>query len=142
MKMQVSDRCIAEMKTFESLRLQVYADPAGLATIGWGHLLTHDDIVTKRFDAGITEAAADVLFLRDLLPKEDAVNALNLELKQGQFDALTDFAYNCGVGSLKTMISHGLDQVPQELPKWVHAGHEVLPGLVTRRKVELAWWNE
>jgi GH24 family phage-related lysozyme (muramidase) len=72
------------------------------------------------------------------------INSLFVDghLTQGQFDALVSFCYNEGFGRLHTMLSHGLANVPNELPHWVYAGTVKLPGLVTRRAQEVAWWNQ
>lgn len=57
-------------------------------------------------------------------------------------DAITDFAYNCGVGAyqmstLRRYINaqRWLDG-SNELPKWNHAGGQVVPGLTIRRARE------
>jgi GH24 family phage-related lysozyme (muramidase) len=52
------------------------------------------------------------------------------------------FCYNEGFGRLRTMLSHGLANVPNELPHWVYAGTVKLFGLVRRRAVEAQWWNQ
>ena len=47
------------------------------------------------------------------------------------------FAYNCGVGSLKTLLSgRSLNQVSEALLLYNKAGGRVLQGLVNRRKAE------
>lgn len=78
---------------------------------------------------------------------EHAVNSLvKGPLTQGQFDALVDFTYNLGAGtlahsSLLRMPNAGdYSRVPAELEKWIYAAGEVMPGLVARRKAEAALW--
>jgi len=72
---------------------------------------------------------------------------VKVKLTQNQFDVLTDFAYNAGVGNLKssTMLKKvnagDLDAVPTELMKWTKGGGKVLPGLVRRRQAAGAWWT-
>jgi hypothetical protein len=67
-------------------------------------------------------------------------------LTQNQFDVLVDFAYNAGVGALKSSTllkkvnAAQFDAVPAELMKWTKGGGKVLPGLVRRRQAESAWW--
>jgi GH24 family phage-related lysozyme (muramidase) len=39
------------------------------------------------------------------------------------------------------LMGHGFNQVPAQLPLWVHAAGVVEPGLVRRRAGELARWN-
>ena len=63
-------------------------------------------------------------------------------LNQNQFDALVSFVYNLGAGAfegstlLKDLNAHNFAAVPGQLEEWVHAGSQVLPGLVARRKAE------
>lgn len=134
--MQASQTCLSAIKNWEGCRLEVYTDLNGFPTIGYGHKL-----ISGESYASITQDQADALFLSDIKPFEQKVNALGLPLTQGQFDALVDFSFNLGFGNLKVMLSHGIDQVPNQLPRWVNAGGKVQPGLVTRRATEILWWN-
>ena len=60
---------------------------------------------------------------------------------------MVDFAYNAGVGNLKSSTllkkvnAAQFDDVPAELMKWTKGGGKVLPGLVRRRQAESAWWT-
>lgn len=82
--------------------------------------------------------------LRDDLAKAgEGVNALGVCKTQGQYDALTDFTFNLGLGQLKrsTLLKHIKHSAPTrliqaEFRKWVYAGGKVMPGLVTRRNWE------
>jgi lysozyme len=97
-------------------------------------------------DQPISRAAADRLLIRmientymppviTLCPGADT---------PGRLAALTDFAFNCGVGALKAStlrrkVNAGdWDAVPAELMKWVNGGGRRLPGLVRRREAEVA----
>jgi lysozyme len=135
----------------EALILHPYRDPAGHLTIGVGHLLTQDEIgkgvivingekVRWRTDY-LTEEQGMALFAQDLGRFEDAVNSYGLELTQNQFDVLVDFAFNAGEGALAQLLSHGLEEVPNQLPRWCHAGGQTLPGLEERRAAEVERWN-
>jgi GH24 family phage-related lysozyme (muramidase) len=86
----------------------------------------------------------DTLFDIDIASIDAQVNSLFQEgtLTQGQFDALVSFDYNLGMARLRTMLGHGLENVPLQLPRWIHDDHGILPGLVARRAVELSWWNQ
>jgi lysozyme len=135
------------LKKFEGCKLKAYRCPAGICTIGYGHTsaagkpLVNDGMT-------ITQEQAEEILKRDLERYETAVALLvKPDLTQNQFDVLVDFAYNAGVGNLKssTMLkkinSGDLDAVPDELMKWTKGGGKVLPGLVRRRQAEGAWWN-
>jgi len=58
--------------------------------------------------------------------------------------ALTDFAYNLGVARYrsstlrKRVDAQDWEAAKEELMKWVRGGGKVLPGLVRRRKAEVA----
>lgn len=135
------------VKQFEGCKLKAYRCPAGVCTIGYGH--TSAAGAPEVTDGmRITQAQADEILKRDLVKFESAVAGLvKVKLTQNQFDVLVDFAYNAGVGSLKssTMLkkinSGQLDAVPAELMKWTKGGGKELPGLVRRRQAEINWWT-
>jgi len=64
-----------------------------------------------------------------------------------QLAAITDFAFNLGVGrlaasTLRRKINAGdWEAVPDELRKWTRGGGKVLRGLVARREAEIALIN-
>lgn len=135
--MRVSDICFEKIQEFEGLRLTAYKCPAGVWTIGFGH--------TKGVKMGqaITKAQAETLLRGDLLPCEEYVRGLNLELTQGQFDALVDFCFNLGTGALQrsTLLQKIRTKADErtirgEFAKWVNAGGVRLQGLVKRRAWE------
>jgi GH24 family phage-related lysozyme (muramidase) len=138
--MQASDTCRNQIKAWESCKFAIYDDLNGHPTIGIGHKLTPPELTSAAYTEGITQDEADSLFLADLAPVEAQVDALG-HWTQGQFDALTSFTYNLGITATKTMLAHGLAMVPQELILWVHAGGKIAPGLVSRRALEVVWWN-
>lgn len=135
--MQTSANGFNLIEGFEGLCLQAYQDIVGVETIGYGHRI----LPTESFPNGITQAQAYTILESDVSKVEAALNGLNLALNQNQFDALIDFGFNLGVGSLKTMLSHGLAQVPTQILRWDHAGTQVVPGLLRRRQQELVLWN-
>jgi len=135
------------LKKFEGCKLKAYRCPANVCTIGYGHTSSAGapEVVDGMI---ITQADADEILRRDLIKYERSVQDLvKVELTQNQFDVLVDFAYNAGVGNLKssTMLKKinagDLDAVPAELMKWTKGGGKVLPGLVRRRQAEAAWWS-
>ena len=91
----------------------------------------------------ITRIQAELLFRKDLQPLEDGISALNLNIKQNQFDALVCFAYNTGLEKLKksTLLrkirTNPNDKtIRDEFMRWVYCGGQKLKGLERRRKVE------
>jgi len=82
-------------------RFKAYMDPVGILTIGWGHT----NATGRQFTADTvwTRAECDAALREDLAQFEAGVRALvKVELAQCQFDALVSFAYNCGLGNLKS----------------------------------------
>lgn len=138
-------RFIAQFEGFPSS--QPYNDPVGHCTVGYGHLL-HFGNCTQA-DRGkwhdITKREARRLLRRDLQEYADAVrNSVHRRLRQRDLDALTSFTFNNGIGAFQSStllrrLNAGENKCKvarEELPKWVHAGDQVLPGLVVRRKAE------
>jgi lysozyme len=120
-----------------------YNDPAGHATIGFGHLL-HLGAVTaadRKKWGRISRASALRLLRADAAPAVRAIREkIERPLAQHEFDALVSFLYNVGPGGIDgTSVARAVESggnVRAALAAWVHAGGKVLPGLVARRKAE------
>jgi GH24 family phage-related lysozyme (muramidase)/murein DD-endopeptidase MepM/ murein hydrolase activator NlpD len=133
----LSQKGLDLIKEFEGLRLKAYRDPVGVWTIGYGH--------TGGVKAGqvITQARAEQLLKGDTGWAQDAVRrSVKVPLSQGQFDALTSFTFNLGAGALasstlvKKLNAKDYAGAQKEFGRWVHAGGQVLAGLVRRRAAE------
>ena len=130
---------LAMTKQLEGLQLTAYQDQAGRWTVGYGH--AGPDV-----HAGltITQAQAEQLLESDLAAAVACVNrAVTSGINQNQFDALVDFVFNLGCGSLLSstllrFVNAGdfTSAAPQFL-LWDHAGGVVVPGLLQRRMAEL-----
>lgn len=131
--MKTSPNGLNFIKQFEGFRQFVYPDVAGKMTIGYGHLLTEGE----QFPNGITEAQGLDLLAQDLSGAEDSVSRFASQANQNQFDALVDFTFNLGAGSLQEMLSHGWDEVPVQMVRWDHAGGKQVAGLTARREKEV-----
>lgn len=127
-------------KKFEGLRLAAYQDQVGVWTIGYGH-------TGREVHGGmlITEGQADTLLHSDVAGAVACVNrAITGTISQSQFDALVDFAFNLGCGSLlsSTLLRHvnagEFDLAAPQFLLWDHAGGVVVPGLLARRQAEMA----
>ncbi len=139
--MQTSTAGIAFIKTNEGFVAHVY-DDNGKPCIGYGH----DLLPEESFPHPITEDEAELLLRGDLALIEVTLNiAVPQTCTQNQFDALCDFAYNAGIGSLKKMLGHGWSQVAAEMPRWqyedVDGIQKINPGLAARRAKEVALFN-
>lgn len=150
--MRTSTAGVALIKEFEGVRLEAYLCPAGIPTIGVGHTSAAGPPDVNLGDS-ISEDQAEEILRRDLRAVERQVmDLVDVDLEQGQFDALVSFTFNLGQGALKSStllkrVNAGrFDEVPRELMKWTKArdksGQLVdLPGLVRRRRAEAALWR-
>lgn len=139
--MQLSENGQIFLKTNEGLVLTVKPD-CGKTVIGYGH----DLLPGESFPNGITRDQADQIFTADTRKWEKAVSAVvPATCTQNQFDALVDFTHECGVEALHELLAHGWNQVPQQLPRWIHAHVDgkltVLAGMVERRRKEVEMWG-
>ena len=127
------------IRRFEGCELRAYLCPAGVWTIGWGS--TGPDV---RPGDVWTQAQADARMQADALRFAKGTLALCPSLRGNDLCAIADFAYNLGLGRLKTStlrrkINAGqMEAVAGELAKWTRGGGRVLPGLVRRRAAEAA----
>ena len=152
--MQVSENGKKLVRDAEGFFSKPYNDPAGHATIGYGHLLHRGNVTAadraqwgtlsepqarKLLDGDINEVAAQVKSL------------VKVPLTQGQFDALVSFGFNLGTGKgglgdstlLRKLNEGDYAGAQKEFGRWVKAtdtnGNLItLPGLVTRRANEAA----
>ena len=73
----------------------------GKPTIAYGHLLTETENVNCVYENGITGKQGETLLKNDIKTSVDAVkSAVRIPLTQYEFDAIVDFTYNVGQGSL------------------------------------------
>lgn len=131
------------IKVSEGLMLKAYRDAVNVLTIGYGH--TGADVTPGLV---VTEAQAEALLLGDVARFEAAVRRLCPLTTQGQFDALTSFAFNLGEKALEDSTLRRLHnegkygEASEQFKKWVHAGGRVLAGLVKRRAAEAALYRK
>jgi lysozyme len=132
------------MHEFEGLRLEAYLCPANVPTIGWGNTYYESGRGVEMGDV-ITRERADKLF--KWVADSFAIRVRSLvkvELNENQFSALVSFAYNLGVGNLKSStllkkvnINPNDPTIFNEFLRWNKAGGQVLAGLTRRRQAEV-----
>ena len=138
--MNISDKGLDLIKTFEGLRLDVYDDVGGKPTIGYGHLIkTGEDYDT------ITEDKADSLLQSDVDTTSKCVTSLvRCPVSQNEFDALVCFAYNLGCRALQnsTLLRlvnvSDMEGAAEQFLRWDMAGGKEVQGLTNRRIAERA----
>jgi lysozyme len=93
-----------------------------------------------------TQAEIDQLFAQDVASFERGVLRLapNLAGRQGAFDAAVSFSFNAGLGNFQRSTirmkigREDWDGAAQAFMQWTKGGGRELPGLVKRRKAEVA----
>jgi len=155
--MKVSDACVEMIKHHEGVRSKPYRCPAGLWTIGVGHVLYPEQAKLKleersayplrpEHDKIWSDVGIDAILRSDLTRFESGVlrlcpGAIN---SQAHFDALVSFSFNVGLGSLQSSTlrmkyNRGeYEAAADEFVKWNKAGGRILPGLTRRRLEEQA----
>lgn len=135
---------LALIKRFEGCRLTAYkpVPTEKYWTIGWGHY--GPDV---REGDRITQAEADAMLAGDCQRFANAVDdpgyvPLTDKLNANQRDALISFAFNCGVGNLKTLCKgRSLPQICTAMALYDKSNGKPLAGLTRRRKAEQALFN-
>jgi len=132
------------IRRFEGCRLTAYkpVPTEKYYTIGYGHYGA--DV---KQGMCITEKEAEKMLEQDVRKIETELNALGINFRQEQFDALVSWIYNLGIGNfnkstmkkyiLKDMTDLG---ITSEMVKWVNSGGKPLLGLMRRRVAEANMW--
>lgn len=132
--MNIGNKGLDLIKSFEGCRLSAYKCPAGVWTIGYGHTQGVYEGMT------ITQDQADNMLREDVKYYADAVDRYQsrFNFTQEEFDSLTSFTYNCGVGSLQAVMSccNTKQEIAEECKLYNKGGGVVLAGLVRRREEE------
>lgn len=131
---------LALIEEFEGCELRAYPDPGTGGdpwTIGYGH--------TANVHAGqtITQEQAVAFLQEDVADAEQAVvDAVQVVLTPNQFSALVSFEYNTGAPASSTIFQfvnqNDFEGAAAQFGQWIHAGGQVLAGLVRRRAAEKA----
>lgn len=167
--MKLSDAGLELIASEESFVPLVYLCQAGVASIGYGHVVrrgeryervTADQIADELRRYGrlrlvstngvyerIGHAEALDLLHADASVHEAAVSkAVTAPLTQPQFDALVSLSFNIGAAAfmrsdlVRLLNAGGYRAAADEIAKWRRGGGRVLPVLERRRARETAWF--
>ena len=95
--MNIGQKGIDLIKHFEGCELNAYKCPAGVWTIGYGHIKGVSEGMS------ITQEQAEQMLLDELKEYENYINELvTVNLSQNQFDALVSWVYNLGPANLQS----------------------------------------
>ena len=144
--MNVSKAGILLIKHHEGVRNKPYRCPAGLWTVGVGHLIGDGKQLPDGYNKTFTDREIDEILKADLRRFELGLSKLlpNVPLKQNEFDALISFCFNLGLGcfqrsTIRQALLRGNKEAAMEsLVKYCRAGGKILRGLQTRRLDEKA----
>lgn len=138
--MKTSQRGIDLIKTFEGFSSKaVKLQGEMYYTWGYGHYGA--DVPPN---GTISRSQAETLLRKDLVRFEKWVNDyVRFPMNQNQFDALVSFTYNCGPGSLGTLVKNrNASQAAAHWMAYTNSGSEAYrEGLRRRREKELALFN-
>jgi lysozyme len=143
--MKASKQCLEMLAHHEGVRTKPYRCPAGLWTVGVGHLIGDGLTLPDSWNRTFSLEEVYAILATDVRKFELGVERyINIELTQNQFDALVSFAFNLGLGTLqRSTLRAKLNRGDKEgaiesLLKYNKAGGKVLKGLDNRRKDEAA----
>jgi len=153
--MKISEAGIQLIKAFEGCHNTPYRCPAGLWTIGYGHVLYPDQARLKtperltyplktEHNRVFEYDEIDELLEKDIERFEAGVLRLcpAADDHQSHFDAMVSFSFNVGLGNLQSstlrmQYNRGeIESAADEFLKWDKAGGKVLRGLTRRREAE------
>ena len=133
--MNIGNKGLELIKSYEGCRLSAYKCPSNKWTIGWGRTSgVYEGMV-------ITQAQADQFLFEDVQRFVNAVNQYQsrFNFNQNEYDALVSFTYNCGEGSLQAVMSccNTKQEIAEECKLYNRSSTgQILNGLVRRREEE------
>lgn len=156
--MEMSEKGLDLLTKWEGAENTAYKDAGGKWTIGVGHLLTTEELVSGRLKIGeelvewrntaLTDSQVTDLLAQDLVSREECVdNWVKVPLNRDQFDCLVSFVFNVGdhafhSSTLLIYLNEGkYEEVPTQLRRWNKVGGKVNQGLVNRREKEIKLWS-
>ena len=139
--MKVSQKAIILIKHHEGVRNKPYKCPAGLWTVGVGHLIGDGRTLPAEWNKTFTQEEIDGLLKRDLNRFELGICKMlpSVQLKQCEFDALVSFSFNLGLGTFQrstirqALLRGDKEAAMESLVKYCKAGGKILKGLQNRR---------
>jgi lysozyme len=142
----VSKAGIVLIKHHEGVRNRPYRCPAGLWTVGVGHLIGDGKSLPESWNRLFSKEEIDGILKSDLRRFELGIHKMlpNVPLRQCEFDCLVSFAFNLGLGTfqrstLRQALLRGDKKAAMEsLVKYCRAGGKILKGLQIRRLDEKA----
>lgn len=149
--MKASDKAYELIRFYEAsnqCRLKAYYDTGSVPTIGWGTTVYPNGKKVRIGDVCTLEQANEYLE-NDVKYAVSAVDELvKVDISQSMFDALVSFAYNVGIGNLKSStLLRCINQKQfaaalQQFQKWKFDNGKEIAGLFKRRLAEAALFEK
>lgn len=147
--METPSELLEHLRAHEGCVLHPYLDPAGVPTIGYGHVIPSMDVAAISQDTAESLLRLDVRRARRQLLKASPAVVNATPRRQ---HALIDFVFNLGIGRYrrstlrKAVERDDWPEAGKQMRRWVYArvnGTPVrLKGLVARREVCARWLEE
>ena len=139
--MKASKEVIKLIKHHEGVRAKPYKCPAGLWTVGVGHLIGDGKTLPTEWNKTFTNEEIDGILAADLRHFELGIHKMlpNVLLRQHEFDAILSFCFNLGLGCFQrstirqALLRGDKEQAMESLVKYCRAGGKILKGLQNRR---------
>lgn len=142
------------IKVFEGRGRQVYLDPGGVPTVGFGHKLLPGEEAIYGGGRELPLKDAEDLLISDYGKHRAGVLARTsgLELEEHELEALTSFCFNFGEGALgtstllKRVLARDRRAAAFEFTRWRYAKDKKTgelkpwPWLIRRRHIEACWF--
>lgn len=156
--MNISERGLQLIQSFEGFRSKAYQDSVGIWTLGFGTIIYPDNTKVKENDV-CSELEAQEWLLSYLANDISKLNKVvfNEPLNQNQIDALLSFSYNLGFNALNSSsllrkarlnpndesIYSPADKADScEFTRWCRANGNIIKGLLVRRIKEAELYGE
>jgi lysozyme len=147
MTLQMSPQGRAALtEAFEGFSRVVYRDVVGVLTWLFGHTNAAGPPTIRPGDRA-DRAYGDEVLAKDLARVEAQVAAaVHVTLLQPQIDAVVDFAFNVGIGNLRSstllrqLNAGNFAAAADSFLSWNRAGGAVIAGLTRRRQAERSWF--
>jgi lysozyme len=138
---KASKEVIKLIKHHEGVRAKPYKCPAGLWTVGVGHLIGDGKTLPTEWNKTFTNEEIDGILAADLRRFELGIHKMlpNVLLRQHEFDAILSFCFNLGLGCFQrstirqALLRGNKEQAMESLVKYCRAGGKILKGLQNRR---------
>lgn len=146
--MKISNTALNLISKWEGFYSYAYRDPVGIWTIGYGTTKWPNGQAVKQGQTIKKDEAMELLRKQAQEHANTIEQYVKVPLNQNQYDALASFQYNLGrnilrnSALLKYLNARQWDKACNEMLLYCNAGGKQLPGLVNRRKDEVALFKK